>query len=110
MPKPNRTPAQVFPPGDFLREELEARDWTQADLARVLGRPVQTISAIINGKKEITPETALGLSAAFGTSALYWLNLEMAYRLHRAEPADPAIFERARKFEEIKKRLLDVWA
>ena len=30
-----RIPAEVFPPGDFLREELEARGWTQADLARL---------------------------------------------------------------------------
>jgi HTH-type transcriptional regulator/antitoxin HigA len=88
-------PAQVFPPGEYIREELEARGWTQSKLAEILGRPFQTINAIVNGKKEITPRTAVELGAAFGTSAEVWLNLEMAYRLSRVEPPDPAIAERA---------------
>ena len=44
-------PAEAFPPGDYLREELEARGKTQADLARVLGRPLQTVNQIVNGHK-----------------------------------------------------------
>lgn len=50
-----RSVASVFPPGDFIREELEARGWTQRDLAEILGRPIQAVNAIVNGKKEITP-------------------------------------------------------
>src|SRR6478752_6273236 len=84
-----RRPAEVFPPGDFIAEELEARGWTQGDLARILGRPLQAVNAIIRGKKAITPETAVGLGAAFGTSAEIWLNMENSYRLHRAGPPDP---------------------
>ena len=76
-----RSVARVFPPGDFIREELEARGWTQRDLAEILGRPVQAVNAIVNGKKEITPETAIALGAAFQTSPEFWLNLESAYRL-----------------------------
>ena len=34
-----RIPAEIFPPGDFIKEELEAREWTQRDLAEILGRP-----------------------------------------------------------------------
>jgi HTH-type transcriptional regulator/antitoxin HigA len=90
-----RPPAEVFPPGDFIAEELEARGWTQGDLARVLDRPLQAVNAIIRGKKAITPETAVGLGAAFGTSAEIWLNMENSYRLHRAGPADPDIAQRA---------------
>lgn len=78
-------PAQVATPGDILSMELEARGWTQKDLAEIMGRPVQTISAIINAKKEITPETAIELSAALGTSAEVWTNLETNYRLHLAK-------------------------
>ena len=63
-----RSVAQVFPPGDFIREELDARGWTQRDLAEILGRPTQAINAIINAKKEVTPETAVALGAALGTS------------------------------------------
>jgi HTH-type transcriptional regulator/antitoxin HigA len=77
--------AKVFPPGDFIKEELEARGWTQVDLANILDRPVPTINEIANGKKAITPETALGLAQAFGTSPEVWLNLENAYRLSLLE-------------------------
>lgn len=89
-------PAQVFPPGDFIREELDARGWSQADLARIVGRPAQAINMIVNGKKAITPQTAVELGEAFGTSAQLWLNLEASYRLSRVE-RDPAIATRLRE-------------
>jgi len=89
-------PAEVFSPGEILADELEARGWTQAKLAKILGRPLQTVNAIINGKKQITPQTALELSAALGTSAELWLNMEMTYRLAKAGDVDPRIIERAR--------------
>jgi len=34
----DRTPAEVFPPGEFIREEIEARGWSQVELAEILGR------------------------------------------------------------------------
>ncbi len=77
-------PARVPPPGRILSRELEARGWTQKDLADITGRPIQTINEIIQGKKQITPETALDLGEAFGTSAEFWTNLETKYRLHLA--------------------------
>jgi HTH-type transcriptional regulator / antitoxin HigA len=89
--------AEVFPPGDFIREELEARGWSQSDLARILGRPLQTVNLIVNGKKEVTPQTALELAAAFGTSPELWLNLETSYRLGLARPVDPGIAKRAQR-------------
>ena len=92
-----RTPpiAQVFPPGHFLREELEARGWSQRDLAEIMGRPLQVVNEIINSRKQITPETAIELAAALGTSPEFWLNIEMSYRLSRAQKPDPAIARRA---------------
>jgi HTH-type transcriptional regulator / antitoxin HigA len=77
-------PARVPPPGRILSRELEARGWTQKDLAEITGRPIQTINEIIQAKKQITPETALDLGEAFGTSAEFWTNLETKYRLHLA--------------------------
>lgn len=78
-------PAEVFPAGEILADELEARDWTQADLAEILGRPPQFISEIISGKKEITRESAAQIGAALGTSAQFWLNLQDSYFLHRQQ-------------------------
>lgn len=77
-------PAKVTAPGRILSRELEARGWTQKDLADIMGRPPQTINEIIRGSKQITPETALELSEALVTSAEFWTNLEAKYRLHLA--------------------------
>lgn len=82
------TPAEAFPPGEFLRDELEERGWSAVEFAGILGRPVQAVSEILNGKKEITPETALALGAALSTSAELWLNLQAMYRLHQARSDD----------------------
>lgn len=79
-----RVPARLTLPGRILARELEARGWTQKDLATIMGRPVQAVNEIIKGTKQITPETALALADAFGTSAEFWLNLESNYRLNLA--------------------------
>jgi HTH-type transcriptional regulator/antitoxin HigA len=96
---PLRTPAEVFPPGEFIRDELDARGWTQGDLAQIMGRPVQVVNEIVAGKKQITPDTALGLAKAFADDdALYWMNLENVYRLAQAKPADEAVGRRAKLY------------
>ncbi len=97
MPRSGPSMPRAFPPGDFLREELDARGWTQRDLAEIIGRPVQVISAVVNAKKQITPQTAVALGAAFGTSAAFWLNLQTAYQLAKVGPPDPSIATRARR-------------
>ena len=75
--------AEVFPAGEHLADELEARGWTQAEFAEILGRPAQFVSEIISGKKEITRQSAAQIGAALGTSAEMWLNLQDAYFLRR---------------------------
>jgi HTH-type transcriptional regulator / antitoxin HigA len=94
-----RTPAEVFPPGEFIRDELEARGWTQGDLAQIMGRPEPAINLIINDKRGITPDTATELAGAFGTSPEFWLNLENAYRLSKVVVPFSEIRERASLFE-----------
>ena len=78
-------PARAIAPGQIILKELDARGWTQQDLAAIMGRPVQAISEIINAKKQITAETARQLGKAFGTSPDFWLNLEMYYQLYQAK-------------------------
>lgn len=93
------TSAEVFAPGEILRDELDARGWSEVEFAEILGRPTQAISEILNGKKEITPETAVAFGDALGTSAELWLNLQSAYRVHhvRADvPERSAVARRAR--------------
>lgn len=77
----NAVLAEVFPAGEFLADELEARGWTQAEFAAILDRPAQFVSEIISGKKEITRESAAQIGAALGTSAEMWLSLQDQYLL-----------------------------
>jgi HTH-type transcriptional regulator/antitoxin HigA len=79
----DRQIAEVFHPGEFIKDELEARGWSQLDLAEILGRDAILINQLIKGKRSITPETAKGLGDAFGTGAQYWMNLESAFQLHK---------------------------
>jgi len=95
----NRTPAEVFPPGEFILDELEERGWSQTSLAKITGRPDSTISSIISGKKSITPEIASEFASAFGTSPQFWLNLENAYQLSKLAVEDGSIKHRAKLFE-----------
>ncbi len=81
----NLFPVKIVAPGRILQRELEARDWTQQDLAKITNRPPQAINEIIRGTKQITPETALELAAALGTSDEFWTNLETNYRLNIAK-------------------------
>lgn len=78
------TPAEVFPPGEYLRDELHDRGWSVTEFAEIIGRPIQVVSEILNGKKEITTETAFEFGEALGTSPDLWINLQTNYRLFMA--------------------------
>ncbi len=80
----------VMPPGDLLAEELETRGMTQTALAQQIGRPIQVVNQIIQGKKAITAQTALQLEGALGIPAELWMNLEGAYQLAKARAKAPA--------------------
>src|SRR3954471_19231450 len=81
------SPAEVFPPGEYLRDELEERGWTVSEFAEIIGRPIQAVSEVLNGKKEITTETACAFADALGTTPELWLNLQTNFRLHEARRA-----------------------
>lgn len=85
----DRTPVEAFPPGEYLRDELDERGWTQTEFAQIIGRPVQVVNEIIAAKRSVTPETAKSFAAALGSSAQFWMNLESAYQLAKtAEPPE----------------------
>ena len=81
------TPAEAFPAGEYLRDELSEREWTVTEFAEIIGRPIQAVSEILNGKKEITIKTAISFSEALGTTPELWLNLQTAYRLYQQRSA-----------------------
>lgn len=102
--KLEREVAEVFPPGEFLKEELDARGWSQADLAEILGTAAANVSRIVQGSQTITPEIAKKLGLAFGTSAQLWLNLESAYQLSRVSANTEAVARRAKLYESFPVR------
>ena len=101
---PPSTAAEVFPPGEFLRDELEARGWSQTELAEIIGRPVRLINELIAGKKAITPETAIQLGDSLGTGPELWMNLESQYQLSKVRSTDGLIARRARLYERFPVR------
>lgn len=83
------------PPGMIIRDELEARGWSQRDLAFILGYTEQTVNKVILGRSGITAEMAKALGEAFGTSADLWAGLQKDWELRGAREPDPAIKARA---------------
>ena len=72
-------------PGEHLAEQLEELGLSAAELARQLRVPTNRITAILNGQRAITGDTALRLGHFFGTSAEFWMNLQKIYELRIAE-------------------------
>lgn len=72
-------------PGRVLRRELTARTLSANRLALELKLPSGRITDILNGKRGISPDTALRLGRYFCVSPRFWLNLQTAYELAVAE-------------------------
>ncbi len=72
-------------PGELLGDELTEIGVSLNELGRALRVPMNRISAIVNGKRAITVDTAMRLARYFGTSSQYWLNLQIAYDLEVAD-------------------------
>lgn len=93
--------AEAFPPGEFIKDEMEERGWSQTDLAAIIDRPVQVINELIAGKRSVTIDTARELGEAFGTGPEFWLKLETTYQLwksQRAAATTDTIARRARLY------------
>ena len=74
IPK-NRRPSH---PGEILLElYLKPKGMSQLELARRMGVPIQRVNTLINGKRDMSPETAILLSKVLKTSSQYWMNLQM---------------------------------
>jgi addiction module HigA family antidote len=73
-------------PGEVIKELcLEPLNMSVIEFAEALGVSQQNLSAILNGRASITPEIAIRLGKAFGTSAESWLNQQMQYDLWQTE-------------------------
>lgn len=72
-------------PGQILKREMAVRGLSANRLALLLRVPSGRVSDILNGKRGVSPETALRLGRYFGNSANFWVNLQGRYELSLAE-------------------------
>jgi addiction module HigA family antidote len=73
-------------PGEVLIEEfLKPKQMTQLELAAKMGVPIQRVNTLINGKRDMTPETAILLSRVFDTTPEFWMNLQTVHDLYLAQ-------------------------
>ena len=77
----------VLPGEILLKEFLEPLGITQVELAHKMNIPIQRINTVINGKRNMTAETAVLLSRALNTSVEFWINLQVACDIYKAEKA-----------------------
>ena len=90
----NRAPTH---PGEMLREEfLIPMNVTQRELANGIRVPYQRVNELINGKRGVTPSTALRLAKYFNTTPGFWMNLQLRWDLYRAQQVE------ARQLEKIE--------
>lgn len=73
-------------PGQVLKGlYLEPLELTVTDAAKGLGITRKTLSQLVNGRQAVTPDMALRLSEAFGTTPQLWLNMQQNFDLRKAE-------------------------
>jgi addiction module HigA family antidote len=85
-------------PGEMLLEEfLIPMDLTQRDLAEGILVPYQRVNEILNGKRGITPSTALRLAKFFGNSEGFWMNLQLRWDLYRAKESESSERKKIRR-------------
>ena len=83
-----RIPTDRVPthPGEMLLEEfLKPMGLTQRDLAEGIRVPYQRVNEVVNGRRGITPSTALRLGQFFGTTPTFWMNLQLRLDLYHAQ-------------------------
>ncbi|MDW8327160.1 MAG: HigA family addiction module antitoxin [Anaerolineales bacterium] len=86
-----RIPTRRVPthPGEMLLEEfLMPLGMTQRELADAIHVPYQRINEIVNRRRSVTPSTALRLAKFFGTSADFWMNLQLRWDLYHVQQAE----------------------
>ena len=99
-----RVPTNRIPthPGEMLLEEfLTPMGITQKDLADNIEVPYQRINEIVNGRRGITPSTALCLAKFFDMSPDFWMNLQLRWDLYFARQDENKVLERIQLYSTL---------
>lgn len=96
-----RIPSERSPthPGEMLLKEfLEPMGITQRELAEQIRVPYQRVNELINGRREVSPSTALRLAKFFGVSADFWLNLQLRWDLYHVQKIESEILNQINQY------------
>ena len=74
-----REPAEVFHPGEYLRDELEARSWSDEAFSQLTGITIEALRNVLEGKSGLLGWMAERIGNALGTSATFWIRLNHIY-------------------------------
>jgi len=84
----------------LLEEFLRPMGLSQRDLAEAIRVPYQRVNELVNGRRGVTPSTALRLAKYFGTSPDFWMSLQQRWDLHQAQESEA---EELRKIKKLRK-------
>lgn len=85
----------------LLEEFLGPMEITQRELADAIHVPYQRINEVINGRRGVTPATALRLAKFFGVSPDFWMNLQLRWDLYHAQRAEGEVLKGIRRHASI---------
>ncbi len=90
-------------PGEMLLEEfLRPMSLTQRELSDAIHVPYQRINEIVNGRRGMTPSTALRLAKFFGVSEDFWMNLQLRWDLYKARLSEERELEFIKPFVAVE--------
>ena len=98
-----RVPSHRAPshPGTMLlREFLEPLEMTQTELAERMEIPFQRLNSLVNGRRSVTPDTALRLAKVFGTTAGFWMNHQLRWDLVHAREKSAEVLDRIKPLSQ----------
>lgn len=78
---PDRIPFETFHPGEFIKDEIEARKINPKNFAKQLPLSPSGLNQLLSGKINITPEIAIKLENALGIKAEFWMKLQVQYEI-----------------------------
>lgn len=81
----------------LLEEFLTPMKLSQRELADRIHVPYQRINELVNGKRGVTPSTALRLAKFFGISAGFWMNLQLSWDLYHARRSEAGALKKIRQ-------------
>lgn len=87
-------------PGKLIKHSIEASGLSLTDAAKRLGVTRQTLSRVINGRTSLSPEMAVRVSKAFGSTVEHWMRMQLAYDLAAVEETAKTI--KVKRFPEAR--------